>query len=476
MRARTSILPFVVVEALVLLAIVLPVAHARSFSERILLGSKAPLLVSFAPDEGRYILLRSLLMVVALQVAFAFRDLYRWNVIMRPQFSVVRLVEGVAIAIIGLPLLYFGLSALDGSLELRGALQRLEIHPGLVLAASGGAFLASYGLRVRWPRWVKRARLAERVVIAGRGPAVDVAEEQILRRHDPGIELIGFLDDTETPPPHREVLGTPAEAAELASRHDVQRVLVDSSVAIPNDVLLSLRLADVKIQDLPSFYEQFTGRLSVESLSSPELFVTSSAGTGVAYAVVRRLLDLFVASLGLLFATPLIVLTAIAIKLDSRGPVLYRQERMGRNGHTFTLVKFRSMRTDAEASSGPVWASGDDARVTRVGRWLRKLRIDEVPQLWSVIRNHMSLVGPRPERPFFVDDLEQQIPHYGQRLIVKPGVTGWAQINYSYGNTIDDAFIKLQYDLYYVKHRSIALDIAIMLRTVKVVALQQGAV
>jgi exopolysaccharide biosynthesis polyprenyl glycosylphosphotransferase len=182
------------------------------------------------------------------------------------------------------------------------------------------------------------------------------------------------------------------------------------------------------------------------------------------------------AALGLLLAAPLMLLVAIAIRLDSRGPALYWQERVGRNGRSFTLAKFRSMRTDAEAGSGPVWAGADDPRITRVGRWLRKLRIDEIPQLWSVIRNDMSLVGPRPERPFFVQDLERQVPGYGQRHVVKPGVTGWAQINYSYGNTIDDAFIKLQYDLYYVRHRSLALDVAILLRTVKVVVLQQGAV
>jgi exopolysaccharide biosynthesis polyprenyl glycosylphosphotransferase len=475
-KARTSIIPFVAVEALVLLAIVIPVAHARSFVERLLLGSEAPLLVSFAPDEGRYILLRSLLMVVALQIAFAFRDLYRWNVIMRPQFSVVRLVEGIATVLIGLPLLYFVFSELDRSFELRGTLLRLEIHPMLVLAASGGAFLAGYGLRVRWPRWVRRSRLAERVVILGRGPAVDVAEEEILRRHDPGIDLIGFLDQADAPATQRELLGTFKEAAEIAKRHGVQRVLVGNSAQLSNSELLALRKADVKIQHLSEFYEQFTGRISVENLSSPDLFVTSAAGTGIGNSVISRLIDLVVASLGLLLAAPLCLLTALAIKLESRGPVLYRQERIGRNGHVFTLVKFRSMRTDAEAASGPVWAQGDDTRITRVGRWLRKLRIDELPQLWSVVRNDMSLVGPRPERPFFVDELERQIPHYRQRLIVKPGVTGWAQINYSYGNTVDDAFIKLQYDLYYVKHRSIALDIAILLRTIKVVALQRGAV
>jgi lipopolysaccharide/colanic/teichoic acid biosynthesis glycosyltransferase len=156
--------------------------------------------------------------------------------------------------------------------------------------------------------------------------------------------------------------------------------------------------------------------------------------------------------------------------------VLYRQERVGRNGRVFTLAKFRSMRVDAEDQSGPVWATEADPRITRVGRWLRGLRLDELPQLWSVIRNDMSLVGPRPERPYFVEELERRIPHFAERHTVKPGVTGWAQINHSYGNSLDDAFIKLQHDLYYVKHRTLALDAAILLRTVKVVVLQQGAV
>jgi exopolysaccharide biosynthesis polyprenyl glycosylphosphotransferase len=241
-------------------------------------------------------------------------------------------------------------------------------------------------------------------------------------------------------------------------------------------VLLAVRLEDVRVSEAGAFFEQLTGRLPLERLADPALLLGHGTGVGMPYVAVRRGLDLLLAALGLALAAPLGLLVAVAVKLESRGPVLYRQERVGRNGRLFTLAKFRSMRVDAEAGSGPVWADADDPRITRVGRWLRKLRIDEIPQLWSVIRNDMSLVGPRPERPYFVAELERQIPGYGQRHVVKPGITGWAQINYSYGNSTDDAFIKLQYDLYYVKHRSLALDIAILLRTVKVVVLQQGAV
>jgi exopolysaccharide biosynthesis polyprenyl glycosylphosphotransferase len=245
---------------------------------------------------------------------------------------------------------------------------------------------------------------------------------------------------------------------------------------VTGDALTAVRLAGVRVTDVSSFYEQLTGRIPVEGLSDPGLMQDGAASSSPGARAVRRALDVLLASIGLLLALPVCALVALAIKLDSRGPVLYRQQRVGRNGRVFTLAKFRSMRIDAEAGSGPVWAREDDPRITRVGRWLRGLRLDELPQLWSVIRNDMSLVGPRPERPYFVDDLNRRIPHFAERHMVKPGVTGWAQINHSYGNSLDDAFIKLQYDLYYVKHRSLALDVAILLRTVKVVVLQQGAV
>ena len=476
MKHTRSILPFVLVEAAVLLGIVVLIAHSRSFAESLLLRQRPGLLPVVAPDEGRFILLRSALVVAVLQAAFGFRDLYRWPVIMRPQQVVLRLVEALGIVLVGLPLLYYALQLLDEELDQAGQLRRLGIHPMLVLAASGGCFLAAYGLRMRWPKLVRRAGLGERVAIAGRGLTVDVLEEELRRRHDPGIELVGFLDEEAGCPARRSRLGTPSEAARLVAEHDVRRLVLAPGLALPGETLLEVRQHDVKIIDASAFYEQVTGRVSYESLRNPDLMLASASPGGMPSVVVRRALDVGLASLGLLLASPICLTVAVLVRLDSPGPVFYRQERIGRNGRPFMVAKFRSMQTDAEAASGPVWAGAGDARVTRVGKWLRKLRIDEIPQLWSVIRNDMSLVGPRPERAFFIAELEKRIPSYGQRHVVKPGVTGWAQINYSYGNTVDDAFIKLQYDLYYVKHRSLALDVAILLRTVKVVVLQQGAV
>ena len=251
--------------------------------------------------------------------------------------------------------------------------------------------------------------------------------------------------------------------------------MIDDSVTLPAETLMNLRLAAVEITDTSSFYERLTGRVSPESLWRGELFLPAGAASLPSRAA-KRVLDIVLSVLGLVATTPLFVVVPLLIKLESKGPVFYSQLRVGQNGRIFHLPKFRSMRADAETTSGPVWASTNDSRVTRVGRWLRKLRVDEVPQLWAVLRNDMSLVGPRPERPFFVDELSRDLPHYRRRHLAKPGVTGWAQINFTYGNTVDDAFIKLQFDLYYIQHRSLALDVAVLLRTVKVVVLQEGAV
>jgi exopolysaccharide biosynthesis polyprenyl glycosylphosphotransferase len=185
-------------------------------------------------------------------------------------------------------------------------------------------------------------------------------------------------------------------------------------------------------------------------------------------------MDLVLASVTFAVSLPLMILTALAVYLDSDGPILYCQERVGENGRLFTVYKFRSMRTDAESGT-PVWASDDDERVTRVGRVIRKTRLDELPQLWNVIQGDMSFVGPRPERPYFVEQLAREIPFYQQRHSVKPGVTGWAQVKYRYGSSIEDAIEKLRYDLYYIKHVSIALDLSILFDTVKVILFRQGA-
>jgi len=244
--------------------------------------------------------------------------------------------------------------------------------------------------------------------------------------------------------------------------------------SLPLNELLQCRLKGIHVDDGISFRESLLGKLSVEHLP-PSAIIFSNGFRGVmVYKGIKRALDLLASLFGLVLFLPLFLLVALAIKLDSRGPVFYRQDRVGQDGRLFSLIKFRSMTVDAE-KDGPVWAVVNDQRVTRVGRWLRKLRLDETAQLINVIRGEMSLVGPRPERPYFVRKLEKEIPFYCHRHAVKPGITGWAQILYPYGATREDAQEKLKYDLYYIKHLSPIMDLRIISETAKIVLLGRGA-
>jgi exopolysaccharide biosynthesis polyprenyl glycosylphosphotransferase len=229
------------------------------------------------------------------------------------------------------------------------------------------------------------------------------------------------------------------------------------------------------VEEREALYEKLYGKIAVESLRPSYLIFSPGFNKSRLTLASKRTLDLLVATLGLLLSLPLIALAAVAIRLDSRGPILLRQPRVGQDGIPFIVYKFRSMTVDAESRSGPVWASKGDSRITRVGRIIRLLRIDEIPQMWNVLKGEMSFVGPRPERPFFVQELMRVIPYYSQRLTVKPGISGWAQICYPYGSSARDALEKLQYDLYYIKNMSLLFDLTIILRTIRVVLFQQGA-
>src|SRR6202042_3503756 len=236
-----------------------------------------------------------------------------------------------------------------------------------------------------------------------------------------------------------------------------------------------LRLNGVKIEEATSWLERMSGRIEVEQLYPSWLIFTEGFRFSSSLRMMKRFLSTTAAAVLLLLVLPLVPFVILLIKLDSRGPVLYRQKRMGRAGATFYCYKFRTMRRAAEADTGATWATDDDPRITRIGRMLRISRLDEIPQLWCVLRGDMAFVGPRPERPEFVEWLSQEIPYYGVRHVVRPGITGWAQVQYKYGNTLDDAREKLQYDLFYIKNASIGLDMLIMFQTIKIVLLGRGA-
>lgn len=262
-------------------------------------------------------------------------------------------------------------------------------------------------------------------------------------------------------------LGTLDQIAHLVRRHAVDQVIVDPELASDarvTDAILASLEAGCRVTDQPTFVEKLHGEVPADAISTQWLLMADVSTAG-GYDAGKRVIDIFAAGVGLALTLPFWPLIAALIRWDSPGPVLYSQRRVGRHGRDFTIYKFRTMRTDAEAN-GAQWASVGDSRVTRLGRFLRKSRIDEIPQFWNVLRGDMSLVGPRPERPEFVADLSKRIPHYRQRHLLQPGLTGWAQINYRYGASLEDAHRKLCFDLYYLKHRSFELDAAIMIRTI----------
>jgi len=274
------------------------------------------------------------------------------------------------------------------------------------------------------------------------------------------------------------VIGLTADIGGLVKQYQVDRIVVavaDRRGMFPTEELLNLSLSGrIAVEESARYYERLTGKIDSEMLRPSWLIFSRGNRFSDFDYHLRRVVNTAFAAIGLVLSLPLMLMTAIAVKLESRGPVFYIQERVGKKGRCFKIIKFRSMRAGAEATSGPVWAEEDDPRVTRVGRIIRKLRFDELPQFINVLRGEMNFVGPRPERPMFVDQLNAIVPYYSQRHVVKPGLTGWAQIKYPYGASVGDAIEKLRYDLYYIKNQSLLLDAAIMFETVKIVLFGRG--
>ena len=330
--------------------------------------------------------------------------------------------------------------------------------------------------------WLMRAiGPRERLLMIGTTHgSVTLARELLDRRPELGIDIVGFVDAESGRTGalcNTDVVGDIDAVSDIVRERRVDRVVVnlaDARGRLPVDKLLDLRLRGIPIDHLASVYERYTGKIALENLR-PSWFIFSSGFRHTQTLVAaKRLLDIVVATTGLLLSAPVLAMVAAAVKLTSPGPVVYTQRRVGHNGKPFTIRKFRSMQIDAEADTGAVWATLNDPRLTPIGRLLRSTRLDELPQLWNVLLGDMSVVGPRPERPEFVSHLEREIKFYGRRHLVKPGLTGWAQISYPYGASVHDALQKLQYDLYYLKHMSIGFDLFIMLATFRTVWSRTG--
>jgi exopolysaccharide biosynthesis polyprenyl glycosylphosphotransferase len=328
---------------------------------------------------------------------------------------------------------------------------------------------------------VWRAVGARKLLFLGVSASVKEIIAELVEKPQLGLAPIGFLDiepNGSTELSGVNCLGGVERLEEIVRTQQPDCIVVGLSEArdrLPVQALLDLRLSGVEVEDASSLYESVFHRVSLRSLRPSDLIFSEQMGPRPGYVALRDIYSLLFGMIGTIISLPIMAVVAVLVKVSSSGPVLYRQTRVGLRGQTFTLYKFRSMFTDAEAKTGAVWASREDPRVTAAGRWLRKLRLDELPQLFNVLRGEMCLVGPRPERPEFTSVFEDKIAYYRQRHAVKPGITGWAQINHHYGDTVEDVVIKLEFDLYYIKHLAPALDAYIIFHTLKVMLLSRGA-
>lgn len=401
--------------------------------------------------------------------AFYLFDLYDFVVMHDRRELVLRLIQALGLAWIALAIAFYA-------------------YPGLMLGRSIAliALPLALGLMVGWRisiHWfLGHPDIGERILIVGSGKlAVEVARE-VISRPDAGYRIIGFVGtDAELLGKsliNPRVIGLTEQLEGIVKNEGIDRIVVamgERRGQLPTDRLLQLSLAgEVSIEEGAAFYERLTGRVSLDMLRPSWLIFSGRGRQARLAALSRNAVHWLVALAGFLLSLPIMIVTAILIRLDSRGPIFYKQERVGKNGRTFVLIKFRSMKVDAE-KSGPVWASKKDDRTTRVGKIIRKIRVDEIPQFWNILLGQMSFVGPRPERPHFVAQLAEEIPYYEQRHLIAPGLTGWAQIKYPYGASIEDARQKLQYDLFYIKNYSLILDAIIMFETIKIILFGRGA-
>jgi sugar transferase (PEP-CTERM system associated) len=409
-----------------------------------------------------------IVLVTALcQLCFYYNDLYDLTVVHSNRELVIRLLQAAGAAAIVLAVA--GIAA-----------PSLILDPGTFVTALGVFVVAVLTWRVAFNYLAHDPHLEERVLILGTGHTARMLAQQIGTQQDFAYRLVGFVEESADPPivRHHDILGASADIGRIVAERRVDRIVVglsDRRGRLPIEQLLRAKMSGVRVEDATTTYERLTGKILIDDLKPSWLIFSDGFRASRGTRFVKRMLDLSLSIIGFMLAAPLMVATAVAIALDSAGPILYSQERVGENGRVFIVYKFRSMRTDAERGGTPIWARDKDERITRVGRFIRTTRLDELPQLWNVMRGDMSFVGPRPERPFFVERLAAEIPFYLQRHAVKPGLTGWAQVKYQYGSTIEDAMEKLRYDLYYIKHLSIFFDLTIVLDTVKVILFGKGA-
>lgn len=386
--------------------------------------------------------------------------------------------EAVGITLLRL-LIAFVLGLVMAALAIT-VLPDLSLGTNALLTTFAVALIGSASTRLVFVGWITPRAFQKRVLVLGTGSRAASVEDLVKGKKN-HIRIVGYLA-TRPATNHIEtgrILTHQESLSEAVKRHRVDEIVIAvrdrRGGVLPVQELLECRLRGVLITDLASFFERERCQLHLESLNMSWIIFGEGFRQGLVRETVKRLFDVTASAALVLITLPIMLVTALCIYLEDGRPILYRQERVGQGGRVFTIFKFRSMRTDAERDGRPQWAGANDDRTTTVGKIIRKLRIDELPQILNVLRGDMSFVGPRPERPFFVDQLSSKIPYYGARHSIKPGITGWAQVRYPYGASLDDAVEKLQYDLYYVKNHTLFLDVMVLIETVQVVLWGKGA-
>jgi sugar transferase (PEP-CTERM system associated) len=383
------------------------------------------------------------------------------------RFAIARLLVAVSLGVIFMALMNF-------------AMPGITLWRSNSLYAMGLAFAYLALNRMLLGSLIGGQSFKRRLLVLGAGKRAQRIKELEARRGS-GFVVVGYIamDESKRIIPeaiNRDAIYNLADFVVKMGASEVVLALEERRNALPLQDLLRIKTTGVHVNDISSFLERETGRVDLDSVNPSWLIFSDGFSSGRRLSgIAKRLFDVAASALLLVMTLPIILLFAVVIKLESKGPAFYRQKRVGRYGEPFFLVKLRSMRDDAEAGGKAIWATKNDDRVTRVGRFIRLVRIDELPQTWCVLKGEMSFVGPRPERPEFVADLERQLPYFAERHMVKPGITGWAQVNFPYGASIDDARQKLEYDLYYAKNYTPFLDILILLQTIRVVLWPEGA-
>ncbi|MFD1949996.1 TIGR03013 family XrtA/PEP-CTERM system glycosyltransferase [Sphingomonas arantia] len=404
---------------------------------------------------------------VAVQLAMMAVGAYGPQALQSMRFAAARLLVAMTLGLAFLALLFF-------------------LMPGLTLWRSnsvyavGVAFVVLMLFRAIFAGMIGGHAFKRRIMVLGAGRRAERIRD-LAKVPGSSFLVVGYIGMTQDPPRissaiHRDAIESLAEHVVNLNASEVVLALDERRNALPLADLLRIKTTGVHVNELSSFFERETGRVDLDSVNPSWLIFSDGFSSGQRlFKVAKRIFDLVVSLILLVVTAPIVLLFAAIVKMESKGPAFYRQHRVGLYGVEFSIVKLRSMRQDAEVAGMAVWAEKDDPRITRVGRILRKLRIDELPQVWTVLMGDMSFVGPRPERQQFVTDLESKLPFYAERHMMKPGITGWAQINYPYGASLEDARHKLEYDLYYAKNYTPFLDLLILLQTVRVLLWNDGA-